>query len=254
MKKITTLLYGIINYSLGSAALVALIAFVFNLLPENPFLGNIDATEQLSPLPALAVNLLLIALFAVQHSVMARPAFKGWLTRTLPQAAERSTFMLATAVVTFALIAFWQPMTGTVWQVESDALYYSLLGMGLAGWALVFYATFLINHFDLFGLRQVWLYFRGKAYTPLEFKVHSLYRHIRHPIMTGVIIGIWITPAMTVGHLIFAIGMSMYIAIGVYFEERDLIHTFGRRYLGYMKTTTRFFPSLGMTKQEKAAT
>ena len=137
--------------------------------------------------------------------------------------------------------------------VHLPALYYTLLGLGLAGWALVFYATFLIDHFDLFGLRQVWLYFRGKPYAPLRFKVHSLYRHIRHPIMTGVFIGIWIAPTMSLGHLVFALGMSMYIAIGVYYEEKDLIQTFGKRYLGYMKTTTKFFPALRMSKPEKAA-
>ena len=252
MKKLGVLLYGIINYGLGSAALVALIAFVFNLLPDNPFLGNIDSTKNLPPLPALGINLMLIALFAVQHSVMARPAFKRWLRRAVPKAAERSTFMLATALVTFALIAFWQPMNGTVWQVESDALYYGLLGLGLGGWALVFYATFLINHFDLFGLRQVWLYFQDKPCAPIRFKVHSLYRYIRHPIMSGVIIGIWVTPSMTVGHLVFALGMSLYIAVGVYYEEKDLIRAFGKRYLGYMGTTTRFFPSLREVRPEKA--
>jgi len=243
MRKLSVLLYGLINYILGSAALVCLIAFIFNLVPDNPFIGNIDATLNESPMPELLVDLSLIALFAIQHSVMARPAFKRLLKSIVPQTVERSSFMLATAIVTFALITLWQPMTEQVWQAQNDALYFGLLGLGLGGWALVFYSTFLINHFDLFGLRQVWLYFRGEPYSPLTFKVHSLYRYIRHPIMTGVIIGIWMTPVMTVGHLVLALGMSAYILVGVFYEEKDLIQAFGKSYLGYMQTTAKFFPS-----------
>lgn len=253
MKKLSVLLYGIVNYNLGSASLVCLIAFIFNLLPENPILGNIDGAGNESTVTAFIVNLLLISLFAVQHSVMARPAFKKWLTRTLPKAAERSTYMLTTAIVVFTLIAFWQPMTATVWSAETGVLYYGLLGIGLTGWALVFYATFLINHFDLFGLRQVWLYFRGKEYTQMPFKVHSLYRYIRHPIMTGVFIGIWVTPVMTLGHFVFAMAMSLYIMAGVYYEEKDLIQAFGQRYLSYMRTTAKFFPVVSMSRADKAA-
>jgi len=248
MKKLGVLTYGIVNYTLGSAALVCLIGFIFNLVPSNPVIGNIDATSIQLSLPALLADLLLIALFAVQHSVMARPAFKRLLTKTFPPAAERGTFLLATAVVTFALIVFWQPITEEVWRIDNHFFYSALLGLGLGGWALVFYATFLINHFDLFGLRQVWIYFRDEAYSPLPFKVHSLYRHIRHPIMTGVIVGIWITPVMTVGHLVFALGMSAYILVGVYYEEKDLIQAFGKNYLSYMQTTAKFFPSFIASK------
>lgn len=240
MKKIFVLLYGITNYNLGSAALVYLIAFVFNLFV--PF--SIDSGEAGNAWVAAAINLGLIMLFGLQHSIMARPAFKKRLARYLPQAAERSTFMLGSAVVTFALCLLWQPMPVVLWQAENDTLYNTLLMIGLSGWALVFYATFLINHFDLFGLRQVWLYFTGKEYTHLPFKLNSLYRYVRHPIMTGVFIGIWFTPVMTAGHLLLALGMSTYIIIGVYHEEKDLIHTFGDRYLYYIRSTGKFFPSL----------
>ncbi|MET0052068.1 MAG: isoprenylcysteine carboxylmethyltransferase family protein [Candidatus Thiodiazotropha sp.] len=248
MKKISVLFYGFINYNLGSSALVYLIAFLFNLIPEVGLLHGIDGGEPGSAWLAAGVNIGLIVLFGFQHSVMARPKFKRWLSGFLPQAAERSTYMMATAAVTHALCLGWQPMPGVVWQAEDSGLYYSLLGLGLSGWVLVLYATFLINHFDLFGLRQVWLYFRGRDYTPMPFKVHSLYRYVRHPIMTGAFIGIWFTPVMTVGHLLFALGMSSYILIGVYHEEKDLVRAFGERYIRYMRTTARFFPAWKVRK------
>ncbi|MCG6939410.1 MAG: isoprenylcysteine carboxylmethyltransferase family protein [Gammaproteobacteria bacterium] len=240
MKKLSVLLYGIINYNLGSAALVYLIAFTFNLFV--PF--SIDSGEAGNAYLAGVINLGLIMLFGLQHSIMARPAFKKRLARYLPQAAERSTFMLGAAVVTFALCLLWQPMPHVLWQADNVMLYNTLLAIGLGGWALVFYATFLINHFDLFGLRQVWLYFTGKEYTHLPFKLNSLYRYVRHPIMSGVFIGIWFTPVMTAGHLLLAIGMSTYIIIGVYHEEKDLIRVFGERYLKYIRSTGKFVPSL----------
>lgn len=246
MKKLFTLLYGIAGYNLGSASLVYLIAFLFNLIPEYGIAHGIDGGQAGNPYLAWAVNLGLITLFGLQHSIMARSRFKRWLTRHLPEAAERSTFMLATAAVVFALCLFWQPQTVVVWQAEEPLLYNSLLAVGLAGWVLVLYATFLINHFDLFGLRQVWLYFRGKEYTHLPFQVNALYRYVRHPIMTGAFIGIWFTPVMTVGHLVFALGMSAYILIGVYHEEKDLIRVFGERYRKYRVRTGRFLPRLGV--------
>ena len=246
MKKLLVLLYGITNYNLGSIALVYLIAFLFNLyVPISIDASPFSISDGSNPYLAASINIVLIALFGLQHSIMARPAFKKWLSRYLPEAAERTTFMLATAVVTFALCLLWQPMPAIIWQADNTMVYNSLLAIGLAGWALVFYSTFLINHFDLFGLRQVWLYFRDKEYTHLPFRLNSLYKYVRHPIMTGVFIGIWFTPVMTVGHLLFALGMSGYILIGVYHEEKDLVRNFGERYLSYMRSTSRFFPVFG---------
>lgn len=245
MKKLIILLYGITNYALGSAALLYLIAFLFNFyLPKS-----IDSGESGSVLLAVTIDLGLITLFGLQHSIMARPVFKRWLTRYIPHAAERSTFMLATAFVVFALCLLWQPLPEIVWQAENNTLHNTLLTIGISGWALVFYATFLINHFDLFGLRQVWLYFTGKDYTHLPFKLNSLYRYVRHPIMTGVFIGIWFTPVMTVGHLLLSIGLSSYIFIGVYHEEKDLVNAFGERYLNYIRSTSKFFPLPGKNRQ-----
>ena len=245
MKKLLVLIYGIINYNLGSAALVYLIAFIFNLFV--PF--TIDSGEAGNAWLAATINLGLITLFGLQHSIMARPGFKKRLARYLPVAAERSTFMLGTAVITFALCLLWQPIPHVLWQADNTMLYNTLLAIGLGGWALVFYSTFLINHFDLFGLRQVWLYFIDKEYTHLPFKLNSLYRYVRHPIMTGVFIGIWFTPVMTVGHLLLALAMSTYIIIGVYHEEKDLVHAFGDRYLRYIRSTGKFFPSLVKSKR-----
>ena len=145
-------------------------------------------------------------------------------------------------------------MAAPVWQIEAGPVYALLLGIGLAGWALVFYATFLINHFDLFGLRQVWLYFRGRPYTHVPFRLSSLYRWVRHPIMSGVFVGIWFTPVMSVGHLVFALGMSAYILIGVMHEERDLVRDFGQRYLAYRASTGRFLPALRRSATDKTET
>jgi protein-S-isoprenylcysteine O-methyltransferase Ste14 len=245
MKRITIMLYSITNYTLGVAALVYLVAFMFNLFVPK----TIDSGEAGNLLLAFAINLGLISLFGLQHSVMARPGFKAWLTRFVPEAAERSTFMLATAVVVFTLCLLWQPLPTVLWQASSETVYYTLLAIGLSGWALVLFSTYLINHFDLFGLRQAWLYLLGKEYTHLPFKTILLYKYIRHPIMTGVFIGIWFTPVMTVGHLLFALGMSAYIFIGVYHEEKDLIKAFGSRYLGYIKSTGKFLPVFGKNKE-----
>jgi len=238
MKRTAILLYGIANYSLGVAALVYLIAFLFNLyvpksidsgLPENNFVATL-------------ADLGLIALFGLQHSIMARRSFKSWLTRFIAPAAERSTYMLATALVTFTLCFSWQPLPEVLWQAENPLVSHALLGIGLAGWGLVLVSTFLINHFDLFGLRQVWMYFVNRDYTQLPFKTVALYRYMRHPIMTGVFVGIWVTPSMTAGHLLIALGMSAYILIGVYHEEKDLIREFGEKYRRYIQVTGRFVP------------
>lgn len=244
MKRLSIMLYSIINYALGVAALNYLIAFLFNLaVPVTIDNGSALLTSD-NVITALIINLGLITLFGLQHSVMARPGFKSWLTRHVPTAAERSTFMLATAVVVFTLCFLWQPMPTVLWQADNDVVYYTMLSIGLSGWGLVLFSTFLINHFDLFGLRQAWLNLIGKEYTDLPFKTISLYKYVRHPIMTGAFIGIWFTPVMTAGHLLFASGMSVYILIGVYHEEKDLIRAFGNRYQQYITSTAKFFPKL----------
>jgi len=249
MKRTAILFYGIANYTLGVAALVYLIAFLFNLYVPK----TIDSGLSENDVAATLADIGLIALFGLQHSIMARRGFKSWLTRFIPPAAERSTYMLATALVTFTLCLSWQPLPEVIWQAQNPVVSHILLGIGLGGWGLVLVSTFLINHFDLFGLRQVVMNFAKRAYTHLPFKAVALYRYIRHPIMTGVFIGIWVTPMMTVGHLLFALGMSVYILVGVYHEEKDLIREFGDKYRRYIQGTGRFVPVWNSPKRRTDA-
>jgi protein-S-isoprenylcysteine O-methyltransferase Ste14 len=171
---------------------------------------------------ALLIDLGLLTLFAVQHSGMARPAFKRWLTRFIPKAAERSTYVLLSTFCIALLMAYWAPLGGVIWAVESAWAKVTLNGLYLASWGLLLYATFLINHFDLFGLRQVWAAFRKREETELSFVTPALYRIVRHPIYVGWLGIFWFTPVMTVTHALFAIGASAYILVGIQLEERDL--------------------------------
>lgn len=246
MKRTAILFYGLANYLLGVAALMYLVAFLFNLYVRK----TIDYGSSGNDFMATLVDLGLITLFGLQHSIMARRGFKAWLTRVVPPAAERSTYMLATALAIFILCWLWQPLPNVIWQAESPFARQALLGAGLAGWGLVLVSSFLINHFDLFGLRQVWLYFTNREHTHLPFKAAGLYGHIRHPIMTGVFVGVWFSPTMTTGHLVFALGMSAYILIGVYHEEKDLVREFGERYRQYVRTTGRFVPTWRLLKYQ----
>jgi len=247
MKRIIIMFYSFTNYTLGVAALVYLIAFLFNL----PVPKSIDSGAAGNPWLSAAIDIGLMVLFGLQHSIMARPKFKAWLTRFVPKPAERSTYMIATSIVVFALCLFWQPLPDVLWQADSEIAYYVVLGIGLSGWGLVLVSTFLIDHFDLFGLRQAWIHLTGREYTRLEFRTRSLYRYIRHPIMTGVFIGIWVTPVLTVGHLLFALVMSAYVLIGVYHEEKDLINAFGAQYREYIRETGRFLPRFGSGKRRQ---
>jgi protein-S-isoprenylcysteine O-methyltransferase Ste14 len=220
MKRFAIFLYGVGSYAVFFATFLYAIAFVgnFPLVPRT-----IDGIPQMAFGNALVINMLLLAVFAIQHSVMARPAFKAWWTRIIPQAAERSTYVLLSSLALIALFYFWQPMGGVIWQVESRGGQLPLLaGFGF-GWALVLYSTFLINHFDLFGLRQVWLQLLGKPYTALPFKTPAAYKLVRHPLYLGWFFAFWCTPQMTAAHLLFAVLTSVYILIGIFLEERDLL-------------------------------
>jgi protein-S-isoprenylcysteine O-methyltransferase Ste14 len=220
MKRFAIFLYGVGSYAVFFATFLYAIAFVgnFPLVPRT-----IDGIPQMAFGNALVINMLLLAVFAIQHSVMARPAFKAWWTRIIPQAAERSTYVLLSSLALIALFYFWQPMGGVIWQVENRSGQLPLLaGFGF-GWALVLYSTFLINHFDLFGLRQVWLQLLGKPYTALPFKTPAAYKLVRHPLYLGWFFAFWCTPQMTAAHLLFAVLTSVYILIGIFLEERDLI-------------------------------
>jgi protein-S-isoprenylcysteine O-methyltransferase Ste14 len=237
MKRVSIFVYGGLSYAVFFASFLYAIGFIGNLwVPKR-----IDGAA-LRPLgEALLINLGLLGLFAVQHSVMARPAFKRWWTRFVPEAAERSTYVLFSSLALIALFAFWQPLGGMVWEIESPLARSVLYALYFAGWGLVLLSTFLINHFDLFGLRQVWFALRGEPYQPLPFKTPFLYRYVRHPLYVGWFIVFWAAPSMSMTHLLFALATSAYILIAIQFEERDLmaIHP---EYAGYRRSVPMLVP------------
>jgi methanethiol S-methyltransferase len=182
---------------------------------------------------ALPLNLLLLGLFAVQHSIMARPAFKRWWARLVPDPVERSTYVLMSSLLLALLFWQWRPLPGAVWEAEQPVIAAALWGLSVVGWLMVLTSTFLIDHFDLFGLRQVYLYAAAKPYSPPPFRTPALYRVVRHPIMLGFLIAFWATPNMTWGHLLFAGMMTAYIVVGIRLEERDLRNAFGSAHEKY---------------------
>jgi protein-S-isoprenylcysteine O-methyltransferase Ste14 len=191
---------------------------------------------------ALAVDLGLLALFAVQHSVMARRGFKAWWTRFVPKPIERSTFTLMASLALQLMFWQWRPMGGVVWDVHDPALRAVLYALFGFGWTLVLVATFLIHHFDLFGLRQVWLHLLGREYRPLPFGTPGFYRMVRHPLYLGFLFGFWMTPTMTIAHLVFAVMTTAYILVAIQLEERDLVHEHGEKYLEYRARTPMLVP------------
>lgn len=234
-----TLLYGVVSYVVFLFAFLYAIGFVGDFL--LPFTLD-QGREGIMP-TALIIDAILLSIFAVQHTVMARRGFKRWLTSWLPAAAERSTYVLLSSLALILLYWQWRPIPGVVWSVEASWASWLLYGLFALGWLLVFTGTFVINHFDLFGLRQVWLRARGVNYTELEFKDSLYYRMIRHPLMLGFIIAFWATPEMTYGHLLFAIATTAYILIAVkFFEERDLVAMHGQAYVDYQSKVPMICP------------
>lgn len=244
MRRWTTLLYGIAGYVLFLGVFLYLVGFIGGCeLAGFATPTALDGPRTTGLGRALAVDGLLVALFAVQHSVMARPRFKAWLTRYVPHAAERSTYVLATNAALLAMFVWWEPLGGRVWSVEHEAARAVIWCLYAAGWATVLVTTFLINHFDLFGLRQVWLEFRGREYTALPFVTPGPYRFIRHPLYVGWLLVFWSAPTMTASHLAFALGMTAYILIAIVFEERDLVR-FHPGYAEYRRKVPMFVPRL----------
>jgi protein-S-isoprenylcysteine O-methyltransferase Ste14 len=238
MKKVLVLFYGIVSYVLFLVALVGLIAFLGHLGLERV----IDSGPA-SPLPeALAVNGALILLFGVQHSVMARPGFKQIWTRIVPQPVERSTFVLLSSLSLLLLIWQWRAMPQTIFDLRQTVPGILLEGLFWFGLLLIVVVSFLLNHADLFGLRQVYLAMREEGYRPVGFRQHALFRLVRHPMATGTALIFWATPHMTLGHLFLALGMTAYILVGTSLEERDLIDRIGEAYLQYRKRTPAFLP------------
>lgn len=241
MGRLAILLYGVTCYAIGMGALVYLILFTV-ALPGVPLPVTVDSGAAAPLVFALLVNAGLAALFGLQHGIMARHKFKAAWTKIIPAAAERSTFVAATGAVVAVLVLFWQPAAGSVWSVENETARIVLYALALGGFGFTAVCSFITDHFDLFGLRQVWIYFRGRPYSHVPMKTSLVYNNIRHPMMTGLIVGFWATPEMTVSHLILAILMTGYILIGVIYEERDLIRAFGNSYGDYRARVPAYFP------------
>lgn len=249
MTRWLTLLFGIVAYSAGFSSLVLFIVFAggWDVLP-----WKIDAHSRLPVESALAVNFALVLLFGLQHSIMARPGFKRWWTRFVPESIERSVYCLATAAVIYPLVIFWQPVAGTAWHVSSPLLSTALTALQIIGWCTLLAASFMINHFELFGLQQSYYRFANREMPSQKFIAHYLYRFVRHPIQMGVLIGIWATPHMSFSHLVFSLAMTCYIYTGLKLEEADLVDSLGDQYREYQRQVPMVVPSVqGYRNQEQ---
>jgi len=238
MKRTIFFLYGLIAYLLFFGTFLYAFGFVGNLFVPK----SIDGEPQVSLMNALLINGSLLLLFAVQHSIMARPAFKKWWTQFVPEPIERSTYVLLSSLCLLLLVWQWQPMGGFVWRIENATGKAILTGLFVTGWLIVFLSTLMINHFDLFGLRQVWFYFTGRKYEPLRFRVPFFYKYMRHPLYFGWLIAFWATPVMSAAHLLFAVLTTGYIFVAIVFEEKDLMTQFGKNYREYKKKVPMIFP------------
>ncbi len=237
MNRFTVLAYGLVSYLLALATIAYSAGFVSNIYVSR----TIDAPPNGSVLSAVLIDLALLTIFALQHSLMARQPFKQWLAKLLPAAAVRSTFVFCSSVALVLVIAFWRPIGGVIWHVEGT-LAVVLTAVSAAGWVLVLASTFAIDHFELFGVKPVWRHFQGRAEAAEQFRLPKLYRVVRHPLYLGFIIAFWAAPTMTLSHAFFALGTTIYILCAIRFEERDLVRQFGEKYARYREQVPMIVP------------
>jgi len=242
MQRSLNMLFALVAYAIFFATFLYLIGFVGNIAAVP---RTVDIGPAAPVAAALAIDIALIALFGLQHSVMARPGFKAWWTRVVPPPAERSVYVLMASATLIILFSFWRPIAGTAWSVTNplgEALLWALFALG---WGIVLLSTFLLNHFELFGLQQAWLHLRGRQAEPPELRQPMLYKWIAHPLYAGFFLAFWATPRMSYGHLLLAAGMSAYMLIAIRYEERDLTGFYGEDYTRYRKNVGMIFPRFG---------
>ncbi len=241
MQRFAILIYGVFAYLAFFATITYAMGFLSGFLVPK----NINTGPAVPLMEAILTDSLLLLFFGVTHSIMARPAFKAMITKIIPAAAERSTFVLVASCQLALAFYLWRPITHLIWSTDNTALEWIIRAISASGWIIVFWSSFLIDHFDLFGLRQVWLNFQGIEYSHKAFTVRSLYKYVRHPLMLGFLLAFWFTPVLTVGHLLFALLSSAYIFVGVFLEERDLQKHLGEDYQNYKNTTSMIIPWVG---------
>lgn len=239
VSRLLILLYALVSYALFTISFLYSIGFVGNhVVPKS-----IDVGPRANPGEAIIVNLLLMSLFAIQHSVMARTAFKRWSAKLLPAACQRSTYVLLSSLILLLLFWQWRPILTPIWQT-SGFMAWLLIGVHWLGWLIAFASTHMIDHFDLFGLRQAFVAWRGAEISGQSFRAPLLYKIVRHPLMLGLLLAFWATPEMTAGHLLFALANTAYVLVGLQFEERDLIAEFGATYQDYRRRVPMLLPRL----------
>jgi protein-S-isoprenylcysteine O-methyltransferase Ste14 len=240
LARLAALIYGVASYLIFFGTFLYAVGFVGGrIVPKT-----IDSGTTISPIEAIITNLIVLAIFAIQHSGMARRGFKRVLAGAVPPVVERSTYVLCSSLALILIFAFWQPIHFVVWSIANPAAATAIEMLSALGWLIVLYSTFLISHFELFGLKQVVVNFLGRALPAISFRTPGLYRIVRHPIYLGFIIAFWAAPTMTAGHLLFALVTTAYIFVGIALEERDLIATFGDEYRRYRSRVAMLLPRI----------